>query len=279
MHTKAIVSGLLATLCIVACNGPQQSGSPQGQLQALSNPQTCDQIVEIMSCASGQYDETSSSTIQAKIVAINRTRAVVSSFNACNTVYQNLIGDFDKKGRDTGPLMSCTPADKPGSSPSPSLSPSAAPSGAQPSATPEVDQSNAFKLQGEDATKTGGITRFPSVETRKGGERVMMFSGGDAGGQATLEMKAIQGQYQIKTNWLNCSDSPEMEVKMGSELMFTLPKGKEEHTKCTLTERDLGVHTLDIQAGDDLVMTVKGDITGKTNAWIAFDYFEFIPVK
>lgn len=105
-----------------------------------------------------------------------------------------------------------------------------------------------------------------------------MFSGGDAGSQATLPLPELTGKYQIHVNWLNSSDSPAMELSFG-DLKLTLPDHETLHTNSKLQLRDLGVHTLNLKDSAAVTLTVQGDVTGKGNAWIAVDYFEFVPVS
>ena len=132
-------------------------------------------------------------------------------------------------------------------------------------------------LQSVKTASSAGL-KYPVQERRAGGEEVMMFSGGDAGSQATLMLPELKGQYKITIHWLNSGDSPAMEIELGA-LKLLLPDSNELHTAGQLQSRDLGVHTLALEAESPLIMTVKGDVTGKGNAWIAVDYFEFTPVS
>ncbi len=156
---------------------------------------------------------------------------------------------------------------------------SPSPSSAATPATP-LQNTSTLRVEAETAVKTAGTSslKYPVQESRSGGEEVMMFSGGDAGSQASLTLPELKGKYQIKIHWLSSSDSPAMEIQLGT-LNLNLPDHTTFHTGSKLQIRDLGLQTLDLNAGSPLTMTVKGDVTGKGNAWIAIDYFEFSPVS
>ena len=155
-------------------------------------------------------------------------------------------------------------------------------SSSSPAATaiPDKPLASALRIEAEKSVKTGGSDSliYPVQERRSGGEEVMMFSGGDAGSHARLTLPELKGKYKITIHWLNSGDSPAMELELGA-LRLLLPDSNEFHTDGQLQSRDLGVHTLALEAESPLTMTVKGDVTGKGNAWIAIDYFEFTPVS
>lgn len=150
---------------------------------------------------------------------------------------------------------------------------------ATPTATP-LNTAATLRIEAEPAVKTAGSSslEYPVQESRSGGEQVLMFSGGDAGSQATLTLPELKGKYQVKIHWLNSSDSPAMEIQLGA-VKLNLPDSNTFHSDGQLQTRDLGLQTLSLDAGSSLIMTVKGDVIGKGNAWIAVDYFEFTPVS
>lgn len=156
------------------------------------------------------------------------------------------------------------------------------PSGSStPSSTAAPAQTRSpLRIEAEKAVKTAGSSslKYPVSEARSNGEEVLMFSGGDAGSQATLTLPELKGAYQIKIHWLNSSDSPALEIGLDS-LSLDLPDHSSFHTNGQLQNRDLGRHDLNLPAGSPLTMTVKGDQLGKGNAWIAIDYFEFTPLS
>ena len=146
--------------------------------------------------------------------------------------------------------------------------------GTMPGGDSSDSTSEALRVEIENGTKTGGTTAYPKAEARGAGTQVMMFSGGDAGGQATITLPELKGSYQVQLHWLNTGDSPAMAIK-GAGLDVTLPDATTENTGAELTLRDLGTHTLNTSAGDTMTFTVLGDTTGQGNAWIGLDYISF----
>lgn len=172
---------------------------------------------------------------------------------------------------DPGLVLSCklspisdTPSASPSSS-SPNLSPSETTTLNPAGVTPGL------RLEVETAKKTGGTLKYPVAETRRTGEQVMMFSGGDAGGQATLTLPALKGRYQVQLHWLNSNDSPAMAIKAPG-LNVDLADASVKSSGGSLTLSDLGTFDLNINAGDTMTFTVLGNETGKGNAWIGLDY-------
>lgn len=145
---------------------------------------------------------------------------------------------------------------------------------ASPDTTTDVSSDSGLRVEAETGNKTAGITAYPKVEARGAGTQIMMFSGGDAGGQISLPLPALSGQYQVKLHWLNSGDSPAMAIA-GAGLNITLPEASVENSGGSLVTRDLGTHTLNTRAGDALTFTVLGNVTGKGNAWIGIDYISF----
>lgn len=145
------------------------------------------------------------------------------------------------------------------------------------SGTPASTPDNALRVEAETGTKTAGTTPYPQVEARGTGVQIMMFSGGDAGGQLSLPLPALNGRYQVKLHWLNSGDSPAMAIA-GAGLQLTLPDARAENSGGVLVTRDLGVHTLNASAGDRMTFTVLGEVTGQGNAWIGIDYISFSPL-
>ncbi len=138
----------------------------------------------------------------------------------------------------------------------------------------DVNSESGLRVEAETGSKTAGTTAYPKVEARGAGTQIMMFSGGDAGGQLSLPLPALNGQYQVKLHWLNSGDSPAMAIA-GAGLNITLPEASVENSGGSLVTRDLGTHTLNTRAGDALTFTVLGNVTGKGNAWIGIDYISF----
>jgi hypothetical protein len=182
-------------------------------------------------------------------------------------------------------LMACapqppvqTPTVTPGSvsSPAPSTNPSSAPSTA-PSTPPLAPVE--VSIQAETATRILAEAKFPRSESRgaTGKVFVMMFSGGDAGSSASLELPVLQGRYKVSMNYLNHPDSPEFKLDFADKHLL-LPAGTSENTDGALKIKDLGVMDLSVPAGSRMLMTVGGNIRGKENAWIGVDYFTFTPV-
>lgn len=131
-----------------------------------------------------------------------------------------------------------------------------------------------LRLEVENATKTGGTLKYPVAEARRTGEQVMMFSGGDAGGQATLTLPALKGRYQIQLHWLNSVDSPAMAIQ-ATGLDLLLSDASLKSSAGALLLSDLGTFDLNINAGETMTFTVLGEVTGKGNAWIGVDYISF----
>lgn len=163
-------------------------------------------------------------------------------------------------------LLTALPSAKPSVVPTPSPSVSAQ----------AVATNSPLKLEAEKSVKTAGKVKYPVVEPRNAKDVVMMFSGGDAGGQAVLETSALKGNYRIFCAFLNHVDSPEMTIQLGGHSLL-LPAGSKDNSNGSLRELDLGVHPLAVAAGHKLTMTVGGNVTGKGNAWIGVDYFRFEP--
>lgn len=172
-------------------------------------------------------------------------------------------------------LVACTnPAPTPSASPSPSASsvPSAAPTAAS---TPvEVT------VEAETASKILPDAKYPRAESRGATGRVfvMMFSGGDAGSSASLELPALQGRYHLTARYLNHPDSPEFKMDFADKHLL-LPVGSSENTNGELKVKDFGVMDLSVPAGSRMLMSVGGNITGQQNAWIGIDSFTFSPVR
>ncbi len=148
--------------------------------------------------------------------------------------------------------------------------------GNSPTATPSTSTGTPLRLEVENATKTGGILKYPVSESRRTGEQVMMFSGGDAGGQATLTLPELKGRYVVNLSWLNTGDSPAMDIELDGQTI-ALPGATAFNSGAAIVKRELGTYTFDIDAGDTATFTVKGEVTGLGNGWIGVDYIEFIP--
>jgi hypothetical protein len=176
---------------------------------------------------------------------------------------------------DPGLVLSCqlTPVSNLPSPDATSPSDSADGSAPQPPASSSI-ASDTLRLEVETATKTGGTLKYPVAETRGTGEKIMMFSGGDAGGQATLTLPALKGRYQVQLNWLNSKDSPAMAIKAPG-LEISLADASLKDSGSSLILSDLGTFDLNINAGEPMTFTVLGNTTGKGNAWIGLDYISF----
>ena len=177
---------------------------------------------------------------------------------------------------DPGLVLSCKLNPVSASS---SASPSATnPASSQESETPSPGPSvtsEALRLEVETATKTGGTLKYPVKEARRTGEQVMMFSGGDAGGQASLTLPELKGRYRVQLHWLNSNDSPAMAVKAPG-LEIELADANVKSSGGSLMLSDLGTFDLNINAGDIMTFTVLGNEMGKGNAWIGVDYISFL---
>lgn len=138
----------------------------------------------------------------------------------------------------------------------------------------DVSSDSGLRVEAETGSKTAGTTAYPQVEARGAGTQIMMFSGGDAGGQLSLPLPTLNGRYQVKLHWLNSGDSPAMAIA-GAGLNITLPAASTENSNGSLVTRDLGAHTLSSNSGDLLTFTVLGNVTGQGNAWIGVDYISF----
>lgn len=134
-----------------------------------------------------------------------------------------------------------------------------------------------LRIEVETATKTGGTLKYPVAEARRTGEQVMMFSGGDAGGQATLTLPVLKGRYHVQLHWLNSADSPAMAVKANG-LDLLLSDASLKNSGGNLVLSDLGTFDLNINAGETMTFTVLGNTTGKGNAWIGVDYISFTAI-
>ncbi len=198
-------------------------------------------------------------------------------------------------------VTACGPAPSgtnPGNSPSPGASSPASPApGAtagvsaglsvggtvspsnSPTSRPSVAPASEVVIEAETASKILGAGRYPQDERRGNrGVIVKTFSGSDANSSATLQLPALKGKYQVKANYYNHDDSPELLVELGG-VSLKLPAGSTSSTSGDLKIYDFGEQLLNIEAGGILRMTVGGNKTGGAGAWIGVDSFTFTPVR
>lgn len=133
-------------------------------------------------------------------------------------------------------------------------------------------------IEVENGTKTAGTVPYPKVEKREQDSIIMMFSGGDAGGQAELKSSGLTGKYHVYANWLNFADSPELKIQLGQDSL-NLPAGSQRNSNGKLVEDNLGVHTLNLTEGQSIKLTVGGQEQRQTKAWIGLDYLRLEPLN
>lgn len=174
-----------------------------------------------------------------------------------------------------------TPAPTPSASSVPGSTPSTNPTTnptTAPTAVPTVPVETT--VEAETATRILAEAKYPRSESRgaTGKVFVMMFSGGDSGSSASLELPALMGRYQVSAKYLNHPDSPEFTMDFGDKQLL-LPVGSSNNTSGELKVKDFGVMDLSLPAGSRMLMTVGGNISGQENAWIGLDSFTFTPVR
>ena len=197
-------------------------------------------------------------------------------------------------------LTACGPAPSstnPSSSPSPGASSPASPApgasagasagvsvggtvspSSSPTSTPSLVPATELVIEAETASKILGAGRYPQDERRGNrGIIVKTFSGTDANSSATLQLPVLKGKYQVKANYYNHDDSPELVIELGG-VSLKLPAGSTSSTNGDLKIYDFGTQLLNIEAGGILRMTVGGNKTGGAGAWIGVDSFTFTPV-
>lgn len=170
-----------------------------------------------------------------------------------------------------------TPAPTPSASPVPSSTPTTNPT-TPPTTVPTTPVE--ATVEAETATRILAEAKYPRSESRgaTGKVFVMMFSGGDSGSSASLELPPLMGRYQVSAKYLNHPDSPEFTMDFGDKHLL-LPVGSSDNTSGELKVKDFGVMDLSLPAGSRMMMTVGGNISGQANAWIGIDSFTFTPVR
>lgn len=265
MRFKSLILSL--SLLLSACpatSGPGQvNGQNSGQSQA-NGDLSFEELIKVYECAAGSAASNAAyQEFLRQLRSVSGAAAELLVKSNQITVRQVMAVTGCQRDGSRQPVSSASPVT---SSPSPVAS----------SVPPPVAGAD-LRLEGEAGVKTAGSVSYPVPERRgNGGDVVMMFSGGDAGGKAEITTPALMGKYRVFCRWLNHGDSPEMTVDLGGS-QLVLPAGSSRNSGGDLQEDDLGVHSLNMAAGSQLVMTVGGSVTGKGNAWIGIDYFRFVP--
>ena len=179
-------------------------------------------------------------------------------------------------------LFSACATQTPSPTPSVTPGPSASPTISNPASSPSTAPISRVELtvQAETATRILTDAKYPRPESRgaTGKVFVMMFSGGDSGSSASLELPALQGRYKVTMSYLNHPDSPEFKMDFADKHLL-LPVGSSGNTNGSLAVKDFGVMDLSVPASSRMLMTVGGNKSGLQNAWIGIDSFTFTPAS
>lgn len=211
-----------------------------------------------------------------KLLAVSVTLACISALTACGPAPGSTSPSNNPSPGASSPA-SPAPGASAGVSTGVSLGGTVSPS-TSPTSPPSQAPATEIKIEAETASKILGAGRYPQDERRGNrGIIVKTFSGSDANSSATLQLPALKGKYQVKANYYNHPDSPELVIELGG-VSLKLPAGSTSSTNGDLAVFDFGTQLFNIEAGGILRMTVGGNKTGGAGAWIGVDSFTFTPV-